>query len=46
MAIEEVKIIVCDNNFRSNLIFIHTIYGFLLAITRLETRGILFVEAI
>lgn len=47
VAIEKVKKIISDTNVQSNLIFIHTNYGFLsLAITRLETRGILLNEAI
>ena len=47
VAIEKVKKIISDTNVQSNLIFIHTKYGFLsLAITRRETRGILLNEAI
>lgn len=46
-AIEKVKQIICDKKVQSNLIFIHTNYGFLTsAITGLETRGTLLVEAI
>lgn len=47
LAIEKVKQIICDKNVQSNLIFIHTNYGFLIsAINSLETRGTPLVEEI